>query len=126
MITESCFSRVLTGLVLALSVSIAQADIVELQITASWTASDFDVSSTLFGDDNRVFGVAPSEGSTSFTLLVDTSSVVSYTTGEFDVTHDWFGYTNVTLAGTHTFGSASWETHDILTNLVGPNASTAA
>ncbi len=117
---------VLMGLVLAPTAAFAQEDIIELHITATWTASDFDVSSTLFGDDDKVFGVAPSEGSTSFTLIVDTSSVVSYQTGEFGVTHDWFGYSNATLAGTHTFGSASWETSDIITGLVGPNASTAA
>ena len=126
MATKRFFFEKLMALLLALSASIAQADIIELHVTASWSASDFDVSSTLFGDDNTVFGVAPSNGSTSFTLLVDTSSMVSINVGEFGVTHDWFGYSDVTLARTHTFGSANWETGDITARLVGPNGLVAA
>jgi len=76
-------------------------------------------------DDDAVFGVAPSDGSTTFTLQVDTSSVVSFSTGEFGVTHDWFGYDVVELLGGHSFGSASWVTADMSTGLIGPNGSTA-
>ena len=116
------------------AVTSAQAAIVDLEVTGSWLASDFDVSSTGTNpssgvpqeDDDQVFGVAPSDGSTTFTLRVDTSSVIKFATGDFGVTHDWFGYDLVELLGGHSFGSASWDTADILTSLVGPNGSSAA
>lgn len=122
-------------LITACAMSSAQAAIIDLTITATWEASDFDVSSTgpspgAIGipeeDDDLVFGVAPSAGSTSFTLRVNTSPVVSFSSGDFGVTHDWFGYSDVQLVGTHTFGTASWTTSDILTALEGPNGSSAA
>lgn len=105
----------------------AQAGVIDLKITASWNATDYDVSSTgpdsPLGipeeNDDKVFGISPSAGSTTFTLRVDTSSAVFYASGYNGITHDWYGYSDVSLVGTHTFGSASWETSDILTNLVG-------
>ncbi len=111
-----------------------QSAIVYLSITGSWTAANYDVSSTGTGgaieipeeDDNLVFGTAPSDGSTTFTLRVDTSSAVSFATGYNGITHDWYGYSDVTLLGTHTFGSASWKTADILTGLVGVDNLTKA
>ncbi len=113
--------------------SAAQAAIVDLKVTGSWLASDYDVSSTgpdaPLGvpeeNDDKVFGVAPSDGSTTFTLRVDTSSVQQFNTGDFGVTHDWFGYDMVELLGGHTFGSASWETADLSTGLIGPNGAAA-
>ncbi len=108
--------------------SALQASTVDLTITGSWTESDYDVSSTgptvgALGiaeeNDDLVFGTAPSSGSTTFTLRINTDSAVSFATGYAGITHDWFGYSDVTLLGTHTFGSASWTTSDILTNLVG-------
>ncbi|SLN33077.1 hypothetical protein PEL8287_01608 [Roseovarius litorisediminis] len=112
----------------------APAAVVDLEITGSWQASDYDVTSagpdSPLGipeeNDDKVFGTSPSAGSTTFTLQVETSSVVHFATGEFGVTHDWFGYDLVSLPGGHSFGSATWDTADILTGLVGPNGSTAA
>ena len=115
--------------------SMAQATIVDLTITGSWTAEDYDVSSTgptsgALGipeeDDDLVFGTAPSDGSTTFTLRVNTDSAVSFATGYNGITHDWYGYSDVTLLGTHTFGSASWTTDDIVTGLVGVDGLTKA
>ena len=114
--------------ILGLSISSANAAIVFLDITGSWEASDYDVTSTgptvgAIGiaeeDDDLVFGTAASAGSTTFKLRVDTSSAVSFATGYNGITHDWFGYSDVSLVGTHTFGSASWETGDIATGLLG-------
>ena len=124
----------LACLVLVLAAN-AQAALVSLSITGSWTAADYDVSSTgptagALGipeeNDDLVFGTAPSAGSTTFTLLVNTAGAHFFPTGALGVTHDWYGYTNVILVGTHTFGSASWVTSDILTGLVGPGGATAA
>lgn len=132
---KQTLSKTLGVLALAALPMAAKASSVDLTITGAWIASDYDVSSTgpttgATGvpqeDDDLVFGTAPSAGSTSFTLRVDTSSVVSFATGQFGVTHDWFGYDLVSLPGGHSFGSASWDTSDILTGLVGPNGSTAA
>ncbi|MEM8728860.1 MAG: VPLPA-CTERM sorting domain-containing protein [Pseudomonadota bacterium] len=121
------------GLLFASSVGV-QASAVDITITGTWAETDFDVSATGTDpasgtsdeDDDLVYGVAPSAGSTSFTLRVDTSSVVSFNTGEFGVTHDWYGFDDVELVGGHSFGDATWDTTDILTGLVGPNGSTAA
>ena len=108
---------------------------VELTLTPSWTTADYDVSSTgpsvgAAGipeeDDDLVFGVSPSDGSLSFSLTVETSDVVSFTGGAFGTTHDWYGYNTVSLTAPFTFGSASWETSDILTALDGPNGTSAA
>ena len=116
-------------------VSMANAqDIVSLEITGSWTAEDYDVSSTGPNggmgipeeNDDLVFGTPPSDGSTTFTLLVDVAGAIYIPEGTMGVTHDWYGYTNVSLVGTHTFGSASWVTSDILTGLVGPGGAMAA
>ena len=107
---------------------VTNAAIIDLTITGSWTASDYDVSSTgpsvgALGvpveNDDLVFGTSPSDGSATFTLRVNTDSAVSFSSGYNGITHDWYGYSDVTLVGTYTFGSASWETSDILTGLVG-------
>lgn len=123
----------LVACLLALS-PLAQASIVDLTITGSWTASDYDVSSTgpdsALGiseeNDDLVFGTAPSDGSTTFTLRVNTDSAVGFATGYNGITHDWFGYSDVQLLGTHTFGSASWTTSGIVTGLVGVDGLTKA
>ncbi len=115
--------------------SALQASVIDLTVTGSWTKSDYDVSSTgptvgALGipeeNDDLVFGTAPSDGSTTFTLRVNTDSAVSFATGYNGITHDWFGYSDVTLLGTHTFGSASWTTSDILIGLVGVDGLTKA
>lgn len=115
--------------------SSAQATFIDLSVTGSWTAADYDVSSTgpsggALGiseeNDDLVFGTAASDGSTTFTLRVDTSTAVSFASGYAGITHDWYGYSDVTLVGTHTFGSASWTTGDILTDLVGVDGLTKA
>lgn len=120
--------------------SVVHAEIIDLVITGSWDAADFDVSSTgpdypigdPQGDDDKVFGVAPSDGSTTFSIRVDTSSSTplfpaGYLSNGTDVlAHDWIGYTNVTLIGTHTFGSATWENNGIVTSLEGVNGFNAA
>ncbi len=113
---------------------LAAAIPVDLTVTASWTATNFDVSSTgpnaplgiSEENDDKVFGIAPSAGSTSFVLRVETDSAVSYASGYNGITHDWFGYSEVELLGTHTLGTASWTTVDILTNLVGVDGLTRA
>lgn len=103
--------------------SFSQAAIIDLTLTGSWQASDYDVSSTLYGDDDLVFGTAASAGSFAVTLRVDTSSAVSYAAGYNNggniLAHDWYGYSDVTLLGNPTFGDASWENADILTGLIG-------
>lgn len=113
----------------------SHAAIINLSVTGSWTSSDYDVSSTgpsagaagiAEEDDDLVFGTAASDGSTTFTLRVDTSSAVSFATGYNGITHDWYGYSDVSLVGTHTFGSASWVTDDIVTGLVGVDGLTKA
>ncbi|WP_168797766.1 VPLPA-CTERM sorting domain-containing protein [Aliishimia ponticola] len=113
----------------------ASAAVIELDVTASWTAADFDVSSTGTSspsappedNDDLVFGIAPSAGSINFTLLVDTASVVSYPAGgSVAVVHDHFGYSDVSLKDPVTLGSATWETSDILTTLIGPDGAEAA
>lgn len=101
----------------------AQATQIELNITASWTASNFNIAPTgpvsfAMGipeeNDDLVFGIAPSDGSTTFTLLVETNSAVSFASGYNGITHDWYGYSDVTLVGTHNLGSASWTTSDLV------------
>ena len=112
----------------------ANADIIDLSVTMSWLEADYDVTSTgpdsptgvPEEDDDKVFGTAASDGSTTFVLRVNTSSAISFMTGDFGIAHDWFGYSDVELLGGHSFGSASWVTDDILTGLVGPNTSSAA
>jgi hypothetical protein len=104
--------------------NISQAAIIDLTITGSWESTDYNVTSTLYGDDDLVFGTSPSDGSTSFTLRVDTSSAVAYSSGYLSngtdaLTHDWFGYSDVSLVGTHTLGTASWDTSGILSGLIG-------
>lgn len=120
--------------ILALSLifsSISHAALIDLSITGSWTDNDYDLSSSLFGNDDLVFGTSPSDGSTSFTLRVDTDSAVSYSAGYLSngtdaLTHDWYGYSDVTLVGTHTFGTASWDTTGIVTGLIGVDGLTRA
>ena len=130
----------LVGLAVLAGVSAARADVYDLIITGAWTAGDYDVTPTApagyeavaEGDDDKVFGVAPSAGSTTFTVRVDTSSntglfAAGYLSNGVDVlAHDWVGYTNVQLVGTHTFGSATWTNSGVLTDLVGVDGLTAA
>lgn len=113
----------------------AQASVIELVVTGTWSTSDYDVSSTgptagATGapeeDDDKVFGTDPSDGSISFSLLVDTSSAVSYLTGGAEpVLHDFFGYSNVTLKDPVTLGDATWDSTSALTSLVGPGGASA-
>lgn len=106
---------------------VAQATIVDLTVTGTWTAADYDVSSTgpdfplsiPEENDDKVFGVSPSDGSISFTLQVNTDTAVSFTTGYNGITHDWFGYSDVTLLAPVSFGTATWDDSDILRSLVG-------
>lgn len=128
------FSACLAALCLAIAPA-AHASVVELVLTGSWAASDFDVSSTgttnpsdpAEDNDDLVFGLAPSAGSISVTLLVDTSSVTSYLVGGPEtVAHDHFGYTDVTLKDPVSLGTASWDTSDILTGLIGPGGTGAS
>jgi hypothetical protein len=125
---------ILPATLLALSLgSVAQASIIELELSATWTSSDFNVSSTGDGsglpeaNDDKVFGLSPYDGSINFTLLVDTSSVTSFLVGGSEtVEHDHFGYSSVSLKSPVTLGSATWTTADILTELVGPGGVKAA
>lgn len=113
----------------------AQASVVELVVTGSWSSTDYDVSSTgpTVGatgapeeDDDKVFGTDPADGSVTFSLLVDTSSVSSFlTTGPDPVVHDFFGYSNVTLKDPVTIGDATWDSTSSLTSLVGPGGASA-
>ena len=114
------------------------AVIVDLTITGSFVAADYDVSSTgpdipvgdPEGDDDLVFGTAPSNGSTTFTVRVNTNGSSFFPMGYLSngtdaLLHDWYGYTDVTLLGPHTFGSATWEPSGVNTALVGPDGTTA-
>lgn len=114
--------------------STVQASIIELILSAEWEASDFDVSSTgttnpsdpAEDNDDKVFGIAPTSGSISFTLLVDTSSVTTFLVGgSTAVAHDHFGYSNVTLKDPVTLGSATWDTSTVPVSLDGPASSSA-
>ena len=116
----------------------ASAAIVNVDISASWSAADFTVTAPPNpvdpANDGAVFGVSPSAGSTTIQLIVDTSSMVSYSAGytynylgtDYTLAHDWYGYQNVTLANPYSFGSASWTSADILTGLVGVDGLSAA
>lgn len=113
---------------LAASATFAQ-DMVYLEVTGSWTPASFHVESTgptMGGrgapdeNDDMVFGVAPSTGSTTFTLLVDTSTVQYIPRGNLGTTHPWYGYNGVRLVGTHRVGTAWWTTENINIGLYGP------
>jgi len=119
--------------------STAHAVLVELTVTGFYASDDFFISPTETDpptgvpeeNDDLVFGVAPSDGSTTFTLRIDTASASFFPAGHLSngtdtLTHDWYGYTDVELVGTHTFGTASWDTSSILTGLIGPDGTTAA
>jgi len=116
---------------------------VEVFITGSWVADDFSVtdpSDPLYDPanpefDGKVFGVAPSAGSTTIQLRVDTDSAVFFPVGytwdnngtPCTLAHDWYGYSDVMLVNDpYTFGTATWTNSGILTALIGPNDSTAA
>lgn len=119
----------LLAAILTTAPMVAEASFVNLELTGSWGSSDFDVSSSSGPsapeDDDLVFGIAPSDGSVSVNLLVDTSDVVSFTTGDFGVTHDWFGYSTVSLAQDVTLGDALWDMATTPLNLEGPNGEQA-
>jgi hypothetical protein len=119
---------------LAASTAMAQ-DMVYLEVTGSWTPANYYVQSTgpTMGarripqeNDDMVFGVAPSAGSTTFTLLVDTSTVQYFPMGYQGAAHPWYGYNGVQIVGTHRFGTAWWTTSSILTGLIGPGGARAA
>ena len=107
----------------------AQASLVTLGLTGAWESSDFDVTGasgpSAAEDDDLVFGIAPSSGSVTVDLLVDTSDVVMYSTGDFGVTHDWFGYSTVSLQNDVILGDAFWDMATIPVDLIGPNGSSA-
>jgi len=120
----------------------ANAAMINVDITASWTAADFSVTDPadpLYNPadpavDGKVLGVSPSAGSTTIHLIVDTSSFVSYSAGytynylgtDYTLAHDWYGYQNVQLASPYSFGTASWDSSGILTDLLGPDGVGAA
>lgn len=115
----------------------------DVYLMGRWSADDFTVtepSDPLYDPanpefDGKVFGMAPSPGSTTVQLRIDTAGSVffnegyTFTTGSgtFTLAHDWYGYSDVALIGsTYAFGTATWETSDILTGLVGPDDVAAA
>lgn len=124
--------HVLVGSLIAMAPMAAQAALVDLELTANWVAADYDVSSTgpsgstaAESDDGAVFGVAPSDGSLSLTLRVQTNSADFFAAGTGGRFHDFYGYSDVEiLGGTFTYGSATWSTSDII-NLEGPNPASA-
>lgn len=107
---------------------------VELTLYATWTAADYDVSSTgpagssdPEADDNLVHGSSPADGGLSLTLLVETASQTFYDATATGSTHDFYGYTDVKfMGGSYSFGTATWTDSDILSTLVGPDGATAA
>jgi hypothetical protein len=110
--------------------SLTHAAIIELNISASWQATDYDVSASPIGlaeeDDDKVFGMSPSSGSINFILQVDTSTLTSFMVGGAEnVEHNHFGYTGVTLKAPVTLGSATWTSSDII-DLNGPGGAMAA
>ena len=139
-------SGLLVALVMVIGLSgmvqTVSAEMVNVEVIGSWTTSDFtvtDAADPLYSTgpdfDGEVFGVAPSDGSTTFDLLVNTDSAVSFAAGytytdiygTHTLTHDWFGYTDVSLVDPpHTFGTATWEDSGIVTGLQGPDSLTAA
>ncbi len=101
----------------------AQAAPILLEFQIEWTAADFDVSSTgptvgALGipeeDDDKVFGIAPSDGSLSFQLLVDPSSMVYVPAGSAGNPIDWYGYGDVSLVAPVTLGTAVWDGSGII------------
>jgi hypothetical protein len=103
-------------------------DTVDLCITGRWTADDFTVASPPTADDpafdGKVFGVAPSSGSTSIHLKVDTTGYLFFQ-DPYGQGHDLYGYSGVTLGSPpHTFGTATWE--NILPGMQGPDGAEAA
>jgi hypothetical protein len=116
----------------------ARAELVDLTLTFTYSNTDFflDPTSTTpptgvpQENDGKVFGVAPSNGSTTFTLRVDTTAAAFFPTGHLSngtamLVHDWYGYSNVQLLCAHTFGTATWNFDDLATALVGPDDATA-
>lgn len=115
------------GLFVNAACASAPGAIVELTLVARWVAADFDVSSTGTDpssgvpqeNDDLVFGVAPSDGSTTVRLRVNTDSATAlYPAGSSGgglPLHDIIGYTDVEfVGGSHTFGSATWENAGII------------
>lgn len=128
-------------LILSTNVS---ANIVNVDISASWTPANFTVTNAADASfdsnnpefDGKVFGVAPTVGTTTINLQVNTDSYMSFAAGSsytsptgsnYTLAHDWYGYTDVTLVGgTHSYGSATWDTSGILTGLVGTDGNLAS
>jgi hypothetical protein len=104
---------------------------VDLLVTGSWASDDFTVASPADPNDpdadGKVHGIAPSDGSLTFQIRVDTDSLVGpFFPGDGTVTHPLYGYTAVRLLCPVTFGTATWASEDILDGLVGPMDLTAA
>ena len=107
-----------------------QPDIVHLLVTGTWLTSDFKVSTKPTTDpdsDGKVFGIPPSDGSLTFELQVDTTSLVGpFLPADTNVAHPFYGYTDVSLPCGAAFGTATWDTSSILAGLQGPDDSEAA
>jgi len=131
------------GMSIFIIVSNATAIPVDLYVTRSWSSGDFDVTDptdsaydpTNSRFDGKVFGVSPSDGSSTIHLRVETDSIVSFSAGysydylgtTYALEHDFYGYSDVTLVNDpFTFGSATWENGGIITSLIGPDSLGAA
>ena len=125
----------------SLIASNAAASTVLVDISASWDESNFSVTDTLDAAynpanpefDGEVFEVAPSSGTETIELMVNTDGALVYSSGytfningvDYTLAHDWYGYMNVELVNPYTFGTASWDNTGIL-HLVGVEGQSAA
>lgn len=126
--------RAMAGVFLATTLYSMQSMAVLLDIGASWTADDFSTG-ILPSSNGEVFGVAPSVGSTTVHLDVNTDSFYMFPSGytynhlgvDYTLSHDFYGYTDVQLVGgIYSFGSATWNSEGILDYLEGPDELEAA
>ena len=139
------FTQFVLVLVISLFIEhIARGEVVQLSITGHWSERNFKVtdrSNALYAPanpkfDGKVFGVAPSAGTTTLELLVNTDGSIFFAkgsefiadgTGAYSLTHDFYGYRDVTLVGdTYSFGNAVWRSDGILAGLEGPDGVKAA
>lgn len=124
--------KLLAAALIAALPSWAHASSFILTLSAEWTASDYDVSSTgpagstsAATDDDLVFGTAPSSGSLSLDLLVDAGSSQFFAGGVNGRAHDFYGYSDVSIVGgSFSFGTATWTDSSII-SLDGPEGSSA-
>lgn len=105
----------------------ANAAIIDLDITGTWTAADFGTNPVDGIDDGNddVFGLSPYDGSITVSLRVDTTGVETFATGDLGITHDWFGYQSVEVLDIVTLGSAVWSDTVTPVSLDGPGSSSA-